>query len=244
MLSYRRRVDIYNEYIPSQAIVAARAYQLSPSSLDSLLGINVQAELVSARQRVDRLETFGSTGAFHGQYVQLARLRRSVDRATASSNEVTALFNGIGSKIEAQWKDTFNHLSQTSASSDSSTTRSRLVALGLSFGAFTSGLGEEDLQGGGSLETLLTAEATPAQIQSLIVSHEQFGANTLVPWIAGSERSGSLEAADGRCPELNCSPVTCRPASPWASVTCARHSQRTRPPLARSPVQRWRGPTR
>ena len=172
------RVDIYNEYIPSQAIVAARLYRLFPSSLDSLLGLNVQAELVSARQSVDRLETFGSTGGVHAQYVQLVLLRRSVDRATASSSEVTALFNGIGSKIEAQWKDTFNHLSQTSASSDSSTTRSRLAALGLSFGAFTSGLGEEDLQGGGSLETLLTAEATPAQVQSLIVSHEQFEANT------------------------------------------------------------------
>jgi diguanylate cyclase (GGDEF)-like protein len=172
------RVDIYNEYIPSQAIVAARAYNVSPSALDSLLGVDVQAELVSARRTVDHQVTFGPAGVFRTQYVQLVRLRRSIDQGTASLDQVATLFNNIGSKIESRWEGTFDHLSDTSASSDSPTTRSRLTALGSSFNAFSSGLGEENLQGGGSLETLLTSTATPAQIQSLIVSHQEFEAST------------------------------------------------------------------
>jgi diguanylate cyclase (GGDEF)-like protein len=174
----RARVDLYDEYIPSQAIVVARSYQVSPATLNSLLGVNVQTELVAARRAVDRQMIFGTTGAFHSDYAQLVRLRRAIDQATASGSEVATLFNHIGSEITDQWQDTFNNLSSAGASSDSSTTKSRLSALNSSFRAFTSGLGEENLQGGGSLETLLTATATPAQVQSLIVSHQQFVAST------------------------------------------------------------------
>ena len=174
----RARVDLYDEYIPSQAIVVARSYQVSPATLNSLLGVNVQAELVAARGVVDRNAVFGPTGAFHAEYAQLVRLRRAVDKATASGSEVAALFNQVGSAITNEWQETFDNLSYADASSDSPTTKSRLRALDSSFGAFTAGLGEENLQGGGSLETLLTTMATPAQVQSLIVSHEQFVAAT------------------------------------------------------------------
>jgi diguanylate cyclase (GGDEF)-like protein len=174
----RARVDLYDEYIPSQAIVVARSYQVSPATLNSLLGVNVQAELVAARRAVDQNPVFGVGGAFHTRYVQLARLRRAVDNATASGAQVAALFNHIGTSITQRWQTTFNNLSYGDASSDSSTTKSRLSALNSSFGAFTAGLGEENLQGGGSLETLLTTAATPAQVQSLIVSHEQFVIST------------------------------------------------------------------
>jgi len=174
----RARVDLYDEYIPSQAIVVARAYRVSPTTLNSLLGVNVQAELVAARRVVDRQKLFGSTGAFHSDYAQLTQLRRAIDHATASGTEVAGLFNHIGSEVTDQWQETFNNLSYADASSDSPTTKSRLAALDSSFGALTSGLGEENLQGGGSLETLLTTTATPAQVQSLIVSHEQFLASS------------------------------------------------------------------
>jgi diguanylate cyclase (GGDEF)-like protein len=174
----RARVDLYDEYIPSQAIVVARAYQVSPATLNSLLGVNVQAELVAARRVVDRQMVFDATGAFHTEHAQLTQLRRAIDRANASGSQVATLFNHIGSEITDQWQDTFNNLSFADASSDSSTTKNRLTALNSSFSAFTSGLGEENLQGGGSLETLLTAIATPAQVQSLIVSHQQFVAST------------------------------------------------------------------
>jgi diguanylate cyclase (GGDEF)-like protein len=172
------RVDLYDEYIPSQAIVVARSYQVSPATLNSLLGVNVQAELVAARRAVDRDPVFGATGAFHTEYAQLVRVRRAVDNATASGSEVAALFNHVGSALTNRWQETFNNLSYADASSDSPTTKSRLSALDSSFGAFTAGLGEENLQGGGSLETLLTTTATPAQVQSLIVSHEQFVVST------------------------------------------------------------------
>jgi diguanylate cyclase (GGDEF)-like protein len=174
----RARVDLYDEYIPSQAIVVARSYQVTPAALNALLGVNVQAQLVTARRAVDRQMVFGTTGAFHAQYAQLARLRRAIDNSAASGSQVATLFNHIGSEITSQWQDTFNNLSYSDPSAESSTTKARLTALDSSFGAFTSGLGEENLQGGGSLETLLTATATPAQVQSLIVSHEQFVAST------------------------------------------------------------------
>jgi len=174
----RARVDLYDEYIPSQAIVVARAYQVSPATLNSLLGVNVQSELVAARRTVDRLVVFGATGAYHTEYAQLTDLRRGIDHATASGNEVAAVFNQIGSKITDRWQATFNSLSRADESSDSPITKARLSALDSSFGALTSGLGEENLSGGGSLETLLTATATPAQVQSLIVSHEQFVTST------------------------------------------------------------------
>ena len=174
----RARVDLYDEYIPSQAIVVARAYNVSPAVLNSLLGVDVQTELVDTRRAVDRQAVFGPGGAFHTEYVQLALLRSAVDGATASASEVSALFNSIGSAITDQWQTTFNHLSETNAGSDSLTTKSRLSALDSSFGALTSGLGEENLPGGGSLENLLTVTATPVQVQDLIVSREQFEAST------------------------------------------------------------------
>ena len=174
----RARVDMYAEYIPSQAIVVARTYEVLPATLNSLLGVDVQRELIGSRRTVDRQTAFGSTGAFHAEFVQLVRLRRAIDHGTASPSEVAALFNHIGSEIDDRWLDTFRGLSTTGASSDSLTTRNRITALGLSFAAFTSGLGEENLQGGGSLETLLTTTATPAQVQSLVVSQGQFEAST------------------------------------------------------------------
>ena len=174
----RARVDLYDEYIPSQAIVVARSYQVTPAALNSLLGVNVEAELLAARRAVDRQLPFVAGRAFHTEYAQLTRLRRAIDHSTASAGEVATLFNRVGSDLTSQWQDTFNDLSYADQSADSSTTKSRLTALDSSFDAFTSGLGEENLQGGGSLETLLTTTATPAQVQSLIVSHEQFVAST------------------------------------------------------------------
>jgi diguanylate cyclase (GGDEF)-like protein len=177
-LRTRFRLGLYDEYIPSKAIVVARAYEVSPATLDSLLGVNVQTELVDSRRTVDRQAVFSPKGAFHAEYVQLTGLRHAIDGATASAGEVSTLFNRIASAIKDRWQDTFDSLSSAGASSDSPATKSRLSALDSSYGALNSGLGEENLQGGGSLETLLTATATPAQVQSLIVSHEQFEAST------------------------------------------------------------------
>jgi diguanylate cyclase (GGDEF)-like protein len=170
----RARVDVYAEYVPSAAIVAARAHNISGAELDSLLGVDFQADLVTARKQVDDQAVLGPTGALASDHAALVTLRRAIDGGTASPAEVETYFNGLGSKIDARWQSTFDRLLDASASSDSVPTKSQLAALGTSFGAFTAGLGEESLEGGGSLETVLTAVATPAEVQSLIVSHQEF----------------------------------------------------------------------
>jgi diguanylate cyclase (GGDEF)-like protein len=174
----RARVDLYAEYVPSQSIVTARAYDVTPATLDSLLGTNVQTELVKARKALDHQAAFGRQGAFHAEFTRLVALRRAVDGSTATPAEVTALYGQFDATIEHRWQSTFNRLLDTSQSSDTVTTRQRLHALDRSFAAFTSGIGEESLRGGGSLETVLTGPATPAQVQSLIVSHQQFEDST------------------------------------------------------------------
>jgi len=174
----RARVDIYAEYIPSQSVVTSRSFKVSPAALDSLLGVNVQAELVAARKAVDHQAAFGTDGPFHRQFTDLLALRRSIDAGTATPAEVATAFNQLDSTIEQRWQQTYNRLADTSGSSDTPTTRRRLQALGSSFEAFTAGVGEENLRSGGSLETVLTQTPTPAQLESLIVSRQQFEDST------------------------------------------------------------------
>jgi len=173
------RIDVYAEYVPSAAILAARANHLSPAALDSLLGINFQADLVKARKLLDQQAVFGPNGAFAAIHRQLLTVRRGVDSGAATQDSVQAFFSNLGNTIDAAWIRTFNALQSTrSSDSDSLTTSQRLTALASSFDAFTSGLGEESLQSNGSLETVLVAGATPAAIQSLIVSHQNFTVST------------------------------------------------------------------
>ncbi len=172
------RVDIYAEYIPSQSIVTSRAFNVSPAALDSLLGVNVQAELVAARRAVDHQATFGTDGPFHRQFTGLLALRRSIDAGTATPAQVATAFNQLDSRIEQRWQGTYDELAGAGGSSDTPTTRRRLQALGSSFEAFTAGVGEENLRSGGSLETVLTQTPTPAQLESLIVSRQRFEDST------------------------------------------------------------------
>ena len=174
----RARVSVYDEYVPSAAIVAARENHLSEPQLDALLDTNFQAELQGARKEVDGQNVFGPRGAFASSHAPLLALRRSIDGGTASSLQVEDFFTELGSKMDARWQETFDQLLARVQSSDPPSTRSRLTALGNAFSAFTSGLGEESLQSGGSLETILTSPATPADVQSLVVSREQFATAT------------------------------------------------------------------
>jgi diguanylate cyclase (GGDEF)-like protein len=171
----RDRIDVYAEYVPSEALVAARENNLTGAQLDSLLGINFQADLKSARQAVDRQSAFGKQGPFSAAYARLVALRRSIDTGTATSVAVETFFNGLGSAVDQRWQSTFDGLQKEGGSSVSAATRNQVAALGASFSAFTAGLGEESLQSGGSLETVLTSVATPAEVQSLIVSNQRFG---------------------------------------------------------------------
>jgi diguanylate cyclase (GGDEF)-like protein len=173
----RTRIDLYNEYVPSAAIVAAREHNLSPSALDALLGVDFQRELVKARRAIDHDDAFGPKGRLATSYARLVTLRRAVDDGRASPDQVQTFFSGTSTRVDGQWRDEFDHLVDASHSSTTATTNARLLALGASFGAFTSGLGEENLRGGGSLETILTSLATPAEVKSLIRSNQQFEAS-------------------------------------------------------------------
>ena len=174
----RARVSIYEEYVASAAIVAAQANHLTVAQLDALLGTDFPAELAGARRQVNSQAVFGPTGAFRSSYAQLVALRKTVDQKTATPLGVETYFNGLGSKIDDQWQDDLDQVLNNSQSTDSLATRSRLSALGSTFAAFTSGLGEESLKSGGSLETILTSPATPQEVQSLVVSNDQFATAT------------------------------------------------------------------
>jgi diguanylate cyclase (GGDEF)-like protein len=170
----RARIDVYNEYVASESIVAAQTYHVSAAKLNSILGVNVQATLIDARRTVDQQKVLGPKGAFAPEYAELLVLRRAITGGSASSAEVESLFNKFGSTIDALWENSFATLAKSSQSTDSVATSDRLAALSSSFDAFTSGLSEENLQGGGSLETVLTSAPTAAGTQALIVSHQQF----------------------------------------------------------------------
>jgi hypothetical protein len=174
----RVRADLYAEYVPTMAIVSARVYHISGPALDALLGVNFQRNLILARRVVDHQPIFDSTGALNGSYRQLISLRRRVDHGSTDSSAVQTFFNRLASTIDTRWQQAFNRLSSESQSSASPTTRNDLMALNESFEAFTSGIGEENLPEGGSLETLLTAPATPQEVQDLIISRQQFKAST------------------------------------------------------------------
>jgi diguanylate cyclase (GGDEF)-like protein len=170
----RARVDVYAEYVPSAALLAVTTYHISIEQIDALLGVNFQANLVGARKAIDQLPIFRPTGALATDYAELVTLRQAIDQGRATPDEVESFFNRLGSTIDTRWRNTFATLVDDSESSASVTTRHRLSALGSSFDAFTSGLGEESLQGGGSLETMLTSASTPSEVEGLIVAHQQF----------------------------------------------------------------------
>jgi diguanylate cyclase (GGDEF)-like protein len=174
----RARIDVYTEYVDTASIVAAQAYRISDAELDSLLGLNVRAALISARRAVNDQKLLGPSGIFAAEHAQLEVLRRAVTRGSTSPAEVESFFNRFGSTMDARWESTFESGANASQAADSVETRSRLAGLRASFEAFTSGLGEESLQGGGSLETVLTTTSTPAGMESLVVSHGQFEETT------------------------------------------------------------------
>ena len=58
------RADLYAEYAPTLAIEEATVYGLTGAQLDKLLGVNFQADLVTARRNVDSRPDFGPGGLF------------------------------------------------------------------------------------------------------------------------------------------------------------------------------------
>jgi len=173
----RARIDVYAEYVPSAAIVAARLHDLSEAQLDKLIGVNFKANLIKARRAVNQQAVFKQGGPFAADHGQLIALRMAVDNGTASQAGVEAFFNDLGAKIDHRWLGTLGRL-QGSQSEDTLQTNRRLTALDSSFDALSSGLGEESLKEGGTLEDVLVTGATPPAIQSLIISQQNFTTST------------------------------------------------------------------
>jgi diguanylate cyclase (GGDEF)-like protein len=170
----RARVDVDAEYVPSAAILAVSTFHISIEKIDALLGVDFQANLVSARSAVDRQPIFGATGALAAKYAELVTLRHAIDQGTTTAGAVEAFFDELGATIDARWQNTFSRLVKVTAPSASATTKQSLAALGASFDAFTSGLAEESLQGGGALEAMLVSGSTPAEVESLIIAHQRY----------------------------------------------------------------------
>ena len=197
----RARIAVYAEYVPSAAIVAARVNDLTETQLDALVGINFKENLGKARTAVDQQPGFGPHGVFAADHRALVSLRHAVDKGTASPAQVETFFSSLGTKVDADWMGTFNAI-QNPRTSGAVSTSARLTALDASFAAFTSGLGEESLQNNGSLETVLVDVATPAAIQSLIVSQHMFRSATHdFPRLLGPKSAAAWSA-------LNRNPLT------------------------------------
>jgi diguanylate cyclase (GGDEF)-like protein len=190
----RSRIDIYSEYVSSAAIVAARENSLSLSGLDHLLGIDFQKDLAQARRAIDTDPSFRPTGQFSAIGAGLATLRPKVDHGGISPRAVDSFFASAGTTIDARWRSELAGL-EGSDHAASAATRARLQGLGASFNAFTAGLAEESLHGGGSLETILTSLATPDQVKSLIESHQEFeGATSGFPGSLGPKGAAAWAA--------------------------------------------------
>ncbi len=190
------RVAVYNEYVPSEALVAAHAYGISGAKLNKYVGIDVQATLITARQKMNRLAAFEPGGDFADDHNTLVTLRRKIDGYKLSALDVQTAFNTIASQIDARWLSTFDTMTSSGDASDSVATKSREASLLSSFTAFTSGLDEESLQSGGSLENLLTTGSkAPAQVRSLIVANQEFDTTVRdFPAALGSQGSAAWKA--------------------------------------------------
>jgi diguanylate cyclase (GGDEF)-like protein len=190
----RARIDVYTEYVASASIVAGQTYHLSDEELNSLLGVNVHKSLIAARRAVDHQKVLGPQSAFASEHSKLVTLRRAITGHSASSARVASVFNTFGSTIDAFWEKTFETLTKSSQSADPVATKNRLAALSSSFDAFTSGLREENLQGG-SLESVLTSASSAAAIKGLIVSHQQFEeATSSFPSVLGPRGAAAWKA--------------------------------------------------
>ena len=139
----RARVSVYEEYVPSAAIVAAQANDLTEAQLDTLLGTDFQADLVTARRQVNELAVPGPKASSAAPTGSSSTCGRRVDQKTASPLEVETFFNDWGRRSTPDGNSRSTSSLSNNQSTDSLATRNRITALGSTFNAFTSGLGEE-----------------------------------------------------------------------------------------------------
>ncbi len=165
----RARAAIVNEYVPTAAITYAAADHVTPAALDSLLGIDFVAELVTARRIVDQQTILRTTPSLSGDYRTLLTLRRAETSGGVSFEKVQGFFDNFGSAIDTRWLSEFDSLSKGAAASASLHMRSSLAALSTAFTAFNTGLEQATLA-----QAALTSLSSNAQVQGLIVANEQF----------------------------------------------------------------------
>jgi diguanylate cyclase (GGDEF)-like protein len=166
------RAAIADEDVPTAAIVYAAAYHVSPAVLDSLLGIDFEAELAAARQMVDRQTVLRTTPSLEGDYAELMSLRSAEAQGKVSYAAVQAFFGKFGSAVDASWLSSFATLSRQVDASAPLAIRNSLNVLRSAFTAFTAGLQQTTFA-----VDVLTTPSTTAQVEGLIVATEQFASS-------------------------------------------------------------------
>jgi diguanylate cyclase (GGDEF)-like protein len=163
------RAAIADEYLSTAAIVYAATYHVSSAELDSLLGINFEAQLAAARRTVGQETVLRTTASLAVDYGELLSLRRAEAQGRVSFGEVQSVFGRFESAIDTCWLSSFDTLSHQADRSAPLAVRNSLTALGTAFTAFTYGL-----QAATFAQSLLTTPSTPAQVEGLIDANEQF----------------------------------------------------------------------
>jgi len=186
----RARAAIQDEHVLTGAIVYAAAYHMTPAEVGSLLGINLEAELVTARQAVDRQSVLRSTPLLTADYDKLLALRRAEALGKVTVAEVESFFGSFSSTIDGRWLSAFGSLSKGAAASAPLDIRNRLAVLGRAFTAFTAGLEQATVS-----EAVLTAPSSPGQVEALIDATDEFQSSVQgFPGQLGPQGSARWEA--------------------------------------------------
>ncbi|HEV8064816.1 MAG TPA: diguanylate cyclase [Acidimicrobiales bacterium] len=163
------RTALSDELVPTAATVYASQYHVEPAELDSLIGVNFQADLKSASTRLAGMPILRSIPVLANQYGDLLRLESRVARGSASYGQVQAVFQEFGAAVDALWDTGFDGLTDSAASSASPGVSASLNELNSTYTAFTFGLATGSLA-----QTVLTTPSSPKQVEALIVANQQF----------------------------------------------------------------------
>jgi diguanylate cyclase (GGDEF)-like protein len=157
------RTAIDEEYVPSAAIANGLARHLSVTTLDRLLGVDLESELVAARHAVDRLTVLRSSPPLAAYFSKLVSLRRAESKGTASLSAIEALFSKFIAVVDAMSLTSLGELSRQAEGSAPAQVSRSLAAYGAAYTAFTSGA-----QQVGLTDAILISRSTPSQTEHLI----------------------------------------------------------------------------
>lgn len=159
------RADVTDEYVPSAAIADANALHISRRKLDTLLKINFEADLATARAAVDRQSLLFTNPTLAADRGDLLTLRRQLDAGSASLSEVQLTFSRLTGDIDALWLAAFNGLAISTGLGGAATSslQREANALQLAYSSFTEGLEQSEYA-----QQILTSAYSPTVVTDLI----------------------------------------------------------------------------